>query len=67
MRGLKRDRAASIVIRSHAFIQNVRRGHYELGADARDHLYVSRPRSTNWPKHSDQHWRQRAGPRHVMN
>ena len=37
MRGLKRDRAASIVIRGHAFIQNVRRGHYELGANARNH------------------------------
>ena len=41
MRGLKRDRAASIVIRGHAFIQNVRRGHYELGADARNHLRVA--------------------------
>ncbi|HUP72495.1 MAG TPA: DDE-type integrase/transposase/recombinase [Acidimicrobiales bacterium] len=37
MRGLKRDRTASVVIRGHAFIQNVRRGHYELGADARNH------------------------------
>ena len=33
-RGLKRDRTASIVIRGHAFIQNLRRGHYELGIDA---------------------------------
>ena len=33
MRGLKRDRTASIVIKGHAFIQNLRRGHYELGAD----------------------------------
>jgi IS6 family transposase len=31
MRGLKRDRTASVVIRGHAFIQNLRRGHYELG------------------------------------
>ena len=31
MRGLKTDRTASIVVRGHAFIQNVRRGHYELG------------------------------------
>jgi hypothetical protein len=29
MRGLKRDRTASVVIRGHAFIQNLRRGHYE--------------------------------------
>jgi len=34
MRGLKRDRTASIVIRAHAFIQNLRRGNYELGMDA---------------------------------
>ena len=31
MRGLKTDRTASVVIRGHAFIQNLRRGHYELG------------------------------------
>ena len=35
MRGLRTDRTASIVIRGHAFIQNLRRGHYELGVDAR--------------------------------
>jgi IS6 family transposase len=34
MRGLKRDRTASIVIKGHAFIQNIRRGHYELGTEA---------------------------------
>ena len=34
MRGLKRDRTASVVCRGHAFIQNLRRGHYELGVDA---------------------------------
>jgi IS6 family transposase len=33
MRGLKTDRTASVVIRGHAFIQNLRRGHYELGVD----------------------------------
>ena len=35
MRGLRTDRTASTVIRGHAFIQNLRRGHYELGIDAR--------------------------------
>ena len=35
MRGLRTDRTASAVIRGHAFVQNVRRGHYELGVDAR--------------------------------
>jgi IS6 family transposase len=34
MRGLKTNRTASVVIRGHAFIQNLRRGHYELGVDA---------------------------------
>jgi IS6 family transposase len=41
MRGLKRDRTASVVIRGHAFIQNLRRGHYELGADARSGLTLA--------------------------
>jgi hypothetical protein len=41
MRGLKRDRTASIVIRGHAFIQNLRRGHYELGVDARPGLIIA--------------------------
>jgi len=35
MRGLRTDRIASVVIRGHAFIQNLRRGHYELGVEAR--------------------------------
>ena len=34
MRRLKTDRTASVVIRGHAFVQNVRRGHYELGVEA---------------------------------
>ena len=33
MRGLKTDRTASVVIRGHAFVQNLRRGHYELGVE----------------------------------
>ena len=42
MRGLRTDRTASIVIRGHAFIQNLRRGHYELGIEARqDRLRVA--------------------------
>jgi IS6 family transposase len=35
MRGLRTDRTASTLIRGHAFVQNVRRGHYELGVEAR--------------------------------
>jgi IS6 family transposase len=42
MRGLKTDRNAQVVISGHALIQNLRRGHYELGMDARcRHLRVA--------------------------
>ncbi|MCY7289246.1 MAG: IS6 family transposase [Cryobacterium sp.] len=41
MRGLKRDRIASVVIRGHAFMQNLRRGHYELGIAALPGLGVA--------------------------
>ncbi len=41
MRGLKRDRTASTIIRGHALMQNIRRGHYELGVDTRVHRRVS--------------------------
>jgi transposase-like protein len=33
MRGLKRTRSAAVVAAGHAFVQNLRRGHYELAAD----------------------------------
>jgi len=33
MRGLRTDRTAQVVIAGHAFMQNLRRGHYELGLD----------------------------------
>ena len=33
MRGLKRHRSARIVASGHAFVQNLRRGHYELAHD----------------------------------
>ncbi len=35
MRGLKSDRGASVAICGHAFVQSLRRGHYELGVEAR--------------------------------
>jgi IS6 family transposase len=41
MRGLKTDRSARTIIRGHAFIQNLRRGHYELGVEARPHRRVA--------------------------
>ena len=33
IRSLKTDQSAMIIIAGHAFIQNIRRGHYELGVD----------------------------------
>jgi IS6 family transposase len=33
MRGLRRDRSTSVIVAGHAFVQNVRRGHYELAVD----------------------------------
>jgi len=33
MRGLKHDRTASVIVAGHAFIQNLRRGFYDLGTD----------------------------------
>ena len=34
MRGIKTDRSLRIVAAGHAFLQNLRRGHYELATDA---------------------------------
>jgi transposase-like protein len=34
MRGLKRDRTARVILAGHAFVQNLRRGFYDLGIDA---------------------------------
>jgi transposase-like protein len=33
MRGLRTDRTAQTVIAGHAFVQNLRRGHYEIATD----------------------------------
>jgi transposase-like protein len=41
MRGLKRDRSARVIVRGHALMQNLRRGHYELGVDARSRCRVA--------------------------
>jgi hypothetical protein len=41
MRGLKCDRIARVIMSGHAFMHNVRRGHYELGIDARAHWRVA--------------------------
>jgi transposase-like protein len=41
MRGFKRDQTARVIIRGHAFMQNMRRGHYELGIEVRPHRRVA--------------------------
>jgi hypothetical protein len=41
MRGLRTDRIAKVVIAGLAFIQNLRRGHYQLGTDTARHLRVA--------------------------
>ena len=33
MRGLKQDRSARAIVAGHAFVQNLRRGHYELAVE----------------------------------
>jgi transposase, IS6 family len=33
MRGLKRFRSGAVIAAGHAFVQNLRRGHYELATD----------------------------------
>ncbi len=40
MRGLKRDHSARVIIRGHALMQNIRRGHQELSVVARHHRRV---------------------------
>jgi IS1 family transposase len=52
MRGRKQDRSARIVIAGHGFVQNVRRGHYELAfEEPANRGWPSR--SMSWPRRSD--------------
>ena len=41
MRGLKRLRSAARIAAGHAFVQNLRRGHYELATEAAPPLRVA--------------------------
>jgi transposase-like protein len=41
MRGLRTDRTAAVITAGHAFMQNLRRGHYERGLDAPHALRVA--------------------------
>jgi transposase-like protein len=49
MRGLKRDRTASVIVAGHAFVQNLRRGFTTTSAPMSPRLLVLPMRSTNWP------------------
>jgi hypothetical protein len=40
-RGLRTDRTTQTIITGHAFMPNLRRGHYELGLDAPPALRVA--------------------------
>jgi transposase-like protein len=52
MPGLRTDRIAQVVIAGHAFVQNLRRGHYDLALDTRQ-PHDSPLCSPNWPGPSD--------------
>ena len=41
MRGLKRDHTARVIMRGHALMQNIRRGHYELEAETCEHNRIA--------------------------
>ena len=41
MRGLKRPRRAAVVAAGHAFVQNLRRGFYELALDVTPELRLA--------------------------
>ena len=43
MRGLKRHRSARILAAGHAFVQNLRRGHYDIATEvpSRHRLHVA--------------------------
>jgi IS6 family transposase len=41
MRGLKRLATAAVVTAGHAFVQNLRRGHYQLGTESASELRLT--------------------------
>jgi hypothetical protein len=54
MRGLRTERTGSVVIRGHAFVQNLRRGHYELAVNATP-VFRLATAFENSDRRSDQH------------
>jgi transposase, IS6 family len=41
MRGMKRDRTATVIVAGHAFVQNLRRGFYDLGTEVPSSLRLA--------------------------
>jgi hypothetical protein len=41
MRGLRTHPTAQVIVAGHAFVQNLRRGHYELGMDVPPKLRIA--------------------------
>jgi IS6 family transposase len=41
MRGLRTDATAQVIIAGLAFMQSLRRGHYELGTETVTHLWIA--------------------------
>jgi transposase-like protein len=41
MRGLKTERTAQVIVAGHALVQNICRGHYELGAESDPRLRMA--------------------------
>ncbi len=56
MRGLKTDRTARVIVPGHTFMQNLRRGHYELGVEARAHRRVTAAIHRTRPSHLSPAW-----------
>jgi hypothetical protein len=46
MRGPRTDRTAQLIIAGHAFVQNLRRGHYDIELDTPYDIELDTPRPT---------------------
>jgi hypothetical protein len=66
MRGLRQDGSASVIIAGHAFVQNVRRGYYELAVEE-PAAGGWRSRSTGSPRRSDAIPRSQTSTCHELN
>jgi transposase-like protein len=60
MRGLRTDKTSRVIIAGHAFMQNLRRGHYELAVDRAGHtgrrgVHRTRPSDLTADRHGFKH------------